>query len=81
MKKLQASYNDNANEIIEQAMNEKSAIEYLNFLIDLSVVTTNTKPVHEEPKTFDKAWKHSNPNSCAKWQEAIKKEFADMNKH
>ena len=63
MKKLQALYNDDANKIIEQAMNEKSAIKTLNFLIDLSMVTINTQPVPEELKTFTEAWNHPNPNS------------------
>ena len=79
MKKLQASYNDNANKIIEQAT-KKGAIKELNFLINLSMVNTDTKLVPEEPKTFAKAWNHPNANSHATWQEAIKKEFANMNK-
>ena len=79
MKKLQSSYHDDANKIVKQAMNEKSAIENLNFLIDLSMGTTDTEPVPEEPKTFTEAWNHPNPNSCAKWQ-GIKKEFTNMNK-
>ena len=79
MKKLQALYNDDANKIFEQAMQEKSAIENLNFLIDLVMVTTDTKPVPEELKTFTKAWNHPNASSCMKWQEAIKQEFDDMN--
>ena len=61
-------------------MNEKIAIKNLNFLINLSMVTTNNKPVLEEPKTFIEAWDHPNPNSCPKWPEAIKKEFANMSK-
>ena len=73
MKKLQASYNNDANKIIKQATWEKSAIENLNFLIDLDMVTTDTKPIPEEPKTFTKAWNHPNANSQAKWQESIKK--------
>ena len=36
--------------------------------------------VPEEPATFAEVWNHPNANSCAKWQEAICKEFADMNK-
>ena len=55
MEKLQALYNDDANKIIKQAMNEKWAIENLNFFIDLSMVTTDTECVPEEPKTFTKA--------------------------
>ena len=51
-----------------------------NFLIDLAMVTSNTKPVPEEPKTFNKAWDHPDANSWAKWQEVICKEFANMNK-
>ena len=80
MKKLQALYNCNANKIIKQAINETGPIENLNFLINLAMVTTDTKPVPEEPKTFTKAWNHPNVNSCTKWQEVIKKEFAEMNK-
>ena len=73
MKKLQASFNDNANKIIKQATKEKDAIKNLNVLIDLAIVTTDTKPVPEEPKTLNKAWSHTNANSHMKWQEAIKK--------
>ena len=80
MKTLQASYNDDANKIVKQATQEKSGIENLNFLMDLALVIIDTKPVSEEPKTFTKAWNHPNAKSQAKWLEAIKKEFADMNK-
>ena len=55
MKKLQAAYNDDANTIFEQAMKEKSAIKTKNFLINLAIVTNDTKPVPEECKTFNKA--------------------------
>ena len=79
MKKSHALYNHDANKIVKQATNEKGAIENLKFLICLSMVTTNTKSVPEEPKTFIEAWNHPNPNSCAKWQEVIKKEFTNMN--
>ena len=44
-------------------MEEKSAIKNLNFLIDLAMMTTDTKPVPEEPKTFTKAWNHPNASS------------------
>ena len=80
MKKFQASYNDDANKIIEQATKEKSAIKNLNFLIDLVLVNTDTKPVPKKPKTFTKARNHPNANSHMKWQEAIKKEFTAMNR-
>ena len=63
MKKLQASYNNNANKIVEQATQEKSANKNLNSIIDLAVVTSSTKPVPKEPKTFNKAWDHLNANS------------------
>ena len=59
---------------------KKAPCKNLNFLINLSMVTIDTKPVPEESKIFIKAWNHPNWNSCKKWQEAIKKEFADMNK-
>ena len=79
MKKLQALYNDDANKIIKEATEDK-AIKKLNFLIDLAMVTTDTMLVPEEPMTFAKAWNHPNTNSHAKWQEALCKEFVDMNK-
>ena len=44
------------------------------------MVTNDTKPVPEEAKIFSKAWDHPKTNSCMKWQEAIHKEFMDMNK-
>ena len=55
MKKLQASYNEDANKIVEKSTKGKSAIKNLNFLIDLAMVTNNTKPVPEEIKTINKA--------------------------
>ena len=80
MKKLQASYNNDANKIVEQASQEKNVIKNLNCLINLDMVTNNTKPEPDEPKTFTKTSNHPNANSCAKWQEVISKEFAIMNK-
>ena len=68
MKKLQASYNNNANKIVKQAKQEKGVIKNLNFLINLAMATSNTKPVPEEPKNFTKALNHPNGNSCTKWQ-------------
>ena len=58
-----ASYNDDAKKIVKQATQEKSAIKKLNFLINLAMVTTDTKPVPEEPNTFTKAWNHPSANS------------------
>ena len=66
MKKLRGSYNDDANKIAKKGTKEKSAIKNLNFLINLSMVSKDTKPVPEEPKTFTKAWNHPNANSCKK---------------
>ena len=66
-KKPQASYNDNANKIIEQASYEKNVIENLNFLINLSIVTNNTKPTPEKLQTFNKAWNHPSEDTCKKW--------------
>ena len=79
MRKLQASYIDDTNKVIKEATQDK-AIENLKFLVDLAVVTTDTMPAPEEPATFNEAWNHPNANSQEKWQEAICKEFADLNK-
>ena len=65
MKKHQALYNDDANKSIEQAMQMKNAIKNLNFLIDLSMATNDTKSTPKEPQTFHKAWNHPN-DSCKK---------------
>ena len=73
MQKLQVSYNDNANKIV-------NAIKNLNFLINLAMVSNNTKSTLEEPQTFNEAWTHPMEDSCNKWQEAICKEFAGINK-
>ena len=62
MKKLQSSYNNGVNKIVEQAMKEKSAIKNLNFLINLTMMTIINKPVPEEPITFNKAWDRPNKN-------------------
>ena len=67
MKKWQASYNNDANHIDEHATKEKSAIKNSNFLINLAMVTSNTKPVSEKLKTLNKAWDHPNANSHTKW--------------
>ena len=33
-----------------------------------------------EPKTFDQAWNHADPEQRRKWREAIGKEYNDMKK-
>ena len=47
MKKMQALYNDNANKIVKHAT--KNVLKNINFLIGLTVVSSNTKPNLEEP--------------------------------
>ena len=65
MKKLQALYNDGANKIIKEATQGK-ATKNLNFLIELTMVTTDNMPAPEEHATFNKAWNHPNANSQEK---------------
>ena len=79
MKKLQVLYNDDTNKIIQEATGVKVS-ENLNFLIDLAMVTTKTMPVPEEWTSFNEAWNHPITTSWEKWQEAIPKEVASMNK-
>ena len=64
MTKLQALCNDDANKIIEQATQEKNAIQNVNVLIDLAMVTNDTKPTPEESQTFNKAWNYPRKDSC-----------------
>ena len=42
------------------------------------MVTSDTKPVPEEPKTFNETCNYPNANFHMKWQEAVCNEFADM---
>ena len=79
MKKLQALCNNDVNKIIKEAVQVKVSKNF-NFLINLAMVITNTMPVPEEPTIFIEAWNHPNATSQEKWQEAICKEFANMNK-
>ena len=64
--KLQALYSNNANKILEQTKQEKSAIKKLNFLIDLAMVSNYIKPILDEPQMFNKAWNHPNEESHRK---------------
>ena len=79
MKKLQASYNDDANKIIKESTDVKTS-ENLNFLIDLSMISTKSISVPEEPTSFNEAWNHPDITCREKWREVIRKEFANMNK-
>ena len=54
MKKLQASFNDDANKIIKEGTHVKTT-ENLNFLIDLAMITTESVSVPEEPTSFHEA--------------------------
>ena len=66
MKKLQALYNNDAKKF-KQAAQEKCAIKNLNFLIDLAILSNNTKPSLEEPQTFNIAWNHPSKEFYKKW--------------
>ena len=61
--KLHALYNEDANKVVKEAAQDKSAKENLNFLINLAtiaMVVEDTKPNEDEPQTFDDAWNHPN---------------------
>ena len=60
MKKLQASYNNNANKIVKQAAQEKNTNKNSIFLIDLAIVASDNKPSLDEPQMFKDAWNHPN---------------------
>ena len=64
---LQALYSNDTNEIVVQASEEKSTNENLNFLIDLAMVASDTKPSLDKPQMFNKAWNHPNKESQRKW--------------
>jgi hypothetical protein len=43
-----------------------------------TMTLTTDESMMMEPKTFQKAWNHTNSEEKTKWQEAIRKEFKDM---
>ena len=47
-------------------MQEKNAIENLNFLINLAMVSNDTKQTLEEPQMLNEAWNHPNKDSSKK---------------
>ena len=55
MKNLQASYDLDANKIVEQSTQERRAKESLKFL---AMVAEGTKSTENKPQTFKKAWNH-----------------------
>ena len=63
IKKLQASYSDDANKTVKQATQEKCVIKNSNFLINLARVSSNTNPSLDELKTFNEAWNHFSKES------------------
>ena len=67
MKKLQPLNYNYTNKIVKQATQEEGAIEHLNFLINLAMVSSNIKPTLDEPQMFNEAWNHPNEESCKKW--------------
>ena len=73
-------YSDDANKIVEQATQERNALKNFNFIINLVMVTNDTKPAPGELQTFNETWNHPNNDSHKKWQEVIHKEFTDMSK-
>ena len=57
MKKLQASYNSDDNEIVKEVAQEKGAKENLSFFIELAtvvMVAEDTKLIKDEPQIFNK---------------------------
>ena len=57
---MKALYNDDANKIITQTIQEKGINKSFIFLIDLAMVASNNIPSLDESQMFNKAWNHSN---------------------
>ena len=79
MKNLQASYNKMPTKSSSK-LHKKKCHENLSMSIDLAMVANDTKPALEEPQTFNKALNYPNNDIHKEWQEAIHKEFVNMNK-
>ena len=60
MKKLQASYNNDANKIVKESAQEKvkKKLNYSIHLAIIAMVAEDTKPTKDETKTFNIAWNH-----------------------
>ena len=83
MKYLHASWNEDANKSIEQALQKTAMKENLNFCIDLAtiaMVTKDTKPMEDEPQTFNAAKKISWYQVTKKMARGYQKEFNDKKK-
>jgi hypothetical protein len=50
----------------------------MNNWTQADIVTLTTDETMVEPKNFQGAWNHTNPEEKAQWREAIDKEFKDM---
>ena len=76
MKQLEASFNPDASRMVEEA---KGGNELLP-MAESSAIALNAHMELVEPRTFQEAWNHPDPEQYRKWREAIRKELGDMNK-
>ncbi len=76
MQNLEASFKPDALKMVAEA---KGGNELLP-ISESSAIALSVCMELAEPRTFQEAWNHPDPERCMKWREAIRKEFADMNK-
>ena len=87
MKKLSASYNPEADKVIDRITRgntnietgrDTTVVETANFLMDIGMIAKENHNDPEEPTSFQEAYNHPDPVQRKKWREAIKKELRDM---
>ncbi len=76
MKNLEAFVNTESSRMVAEAKRGNGLLT----MSESSVIALSVIMELVEPRTFQLAWNHHNPEKCMKWREAIGKEFADINK-
>ena len=81
LKKLAISYNNNATKQLEGLRNANRAnlVTNLNNVANANDVSKIGRAIDQELRIFQEAWYHKDKISREKWQNAIRKEFGDMN--
>ena len=82
LKTLATSYNDDATKQLEGLKNANQAnlVNDLSTVVNANDISKITQAIDQEPMMFQEAWNHKDKNSREEWQNAIHKEFGDMNR-
>ena len=79
---MATSYNDDATKQLKGLRNDDQAnlVTNLNTVANANDVSKIAQAIDQERRTFQEAWYHKKQISREKWQNAIRKEFGNMNR-